>query len=534
MESSTGRRYLLWLAISFLCGIFYGLRNHIPAYFIPSFLWYSGIFLLFLGLFFILLTFLFRKMASPDLVLLWFLLLSFCLGIFRVSYFASFQFQSLQATAGKTRQYVGVVLDTPQPSSSEKTLGFPVKVLYTQEDDEKTYHKGKIYLYAKPELSSHLQYGDVISFSGNLTPPIGAPFPGGFSNRDRLYSQGFLFSEYTQELSLLEETYSPTPFDRFQRFGRKLQQNILSTVDQTFGASSKESALLKGILLGYREDFTAEQYQNFVDSGLVHITSVSGMHVMFLVAFLSFLFRKLRFPKFLAHLLLAATLIIFCAMAAFTASVCRAVILALLVILAQSLQREPDTLTSLSLAAVILLIVNPYTMTSYSFILSFSSALGLLLLAQPINHFLHLPFSKTTKEGIFHSCLQKIRDITCNSFSVSLACTLGVGYFSARFFHRISWGSLFANLFLLPLISAVFILGFCNCLLAPFSPALSGLLANYPLRFLLLCINHLAEFFAHPIFLISTGTPPESAIIPYFFFLFALREKAKKSLDISK
>ncbi len=525
-----GRRYFLWLALAFLFGIFYGLRHHISLQFLPSFLWYSTVFLLLCALLFLSVQLFFRKFSafSADFLFLWFIILSFCLGIFRVSYFENHQFSSLQSFAGKSCQYIGVLTDDPTPSSTEKTLGFPVKVLFLQEKEERIPCKGKVMLYAKPELSSSLKNGQMISFAANLTPPEGASFPGGYSNRDRLYSQGFCFLEYIKELTPLDEVYQPTALDRLRNLGRQLQKSLLASIDKTFGENSRESALLKGILVGFREDFTTEQHRQFTDSGLVHITAVSGMHVMFLTGFLTFLFRKLRLPKFLSVLVLSAVLLLFCAMAAFTPSVCRAVILMLLILLAQLMQREPDSLTSLSAAAVILLMINPYSLTSYSFILSFSSVLGLLLLAQPIQDFLFCPFRQKDMAhqpiSQIRRCLHSSLRAVLSSFSVSLACSLGVGYFSARFFRRISWGSLIANLFLLPLSSAAFILGYLNWPLSYLCPEIAGFLAKGPLWLMLWCINQIAAIFSHGIFLISTGTPPESAIIPYLFLLFAIRQ----------
>ncbi len=507
---ASGRRYFVWLALSFIVGILYGLRFHIDAAFFLSFFKYTLIFLgislaLCLSLSFLLPN---HDILRADIILLWFILLSFCLGAFRISYYENIQYRTLKESAGKENTYNGILIGEPMASNTQKTLGFPVKVLSIEKATETIPASGNIMVYAKPELSQALHRGDGISFTGTLTPPNGAPYPGGFSMRSYLYRQGLCFSYYARNLARIDADYTPSLFDKIQRLGYNLQNSITASVDQSFGKTTPESALLKGILIGVCEDFTIEQYDDFANSGLIHITSVSGMHVMFLFNALLFFFRKIRFPKWLIYLISMPVLLIFASIAAFTPSVCRSVIMMLLFILAYLVQKEPDSLTSLSVAAVILLAINPYSLTSYSFILSFVTSLGIVLFSGPLGKLLSR-FSTSS------SRLSLITKPIFSSISLSLASNIGMTFFSARFFNRLSYGSIIANIILLPLASGVFVIGLLNWPISLVFPNLAQTIANFPLRPMLWLINKIAKIFGHSIFSISMPTPPESTILIY-------------------
>ncbi len=524
-QSAGGRRYFVWIALAFLGGTFYGLQQHLSISAFPLLLWYSFGFLILLFLFFLILSLLLpgRTNLTGDLVLLWFFLFSFCLGIFRVHFFETRQFRTLQDTAGTPRQYIGVLRSDTSPSNSGKSLGFSVKVLSYEADGITHPCNGKVLLYAPPESAESLKHGDMISFRATLTPPSGAPYPGGFSMRDYLYRQGFCFSQYTKTLSPIENTYKPSLFDRLEDLGNRLQSNILASIDENFGEKSEESALLSGILLGVRDDFTPEQHRQFTDSGLIHITAVSGMHVMFLCNFLLFFLRKARLPKPFIDCLLVPILILFCAVAAFTPSVCRSVIMMLLFILSQLLQREPDSLTALAVAAVLLVAINPYTLSSYSFILSFSTTLGIILFTGPLQRLFLRLFRRffPIKKDVPHGFRTKAEQSLFSSLSLSISSHLGMGFFAARFFGQFSLGSLFANLFLLPLASGSFILGALNWLLHFLVPSLTRFLTQILLQPMLWLINQIAAFFSQPIFRASIPKPPVSAILPYLVLCIA-------------
>ncbi len=541
-ETEPRQRYFVGLVMGFLLGICSGLYCPISKEFLTDFILYSASFLGILLLLCAAVGFLSAKRSGTarNLFFIWGILLFFCLGILRVYFYDYVQYADFKAAAKSGCYYLGVLTDNPSPSNSGKTLGFPVRVFASEIEDVRQNLNGSLMLYTPPEVAEGLKRGDIIGFVAELKKPDGAPYPGGFSTRDFLYRQNLCFSAYIKTLDLRpDQFYTPTLFFRFQNLGTAVQESILTSVDRSFNNHTQESALLKGILMGIRDDFTAEQYQSFSDSGLIHITAVSGMHVMFLVSALSFFTRKLRLPGQMAHLITAAALIIFAAAAAFTPSVCRSVITMLLFILAMLLQKEPDGLTSLAVAAFLLLSINPYTLTSYSFLLSFSSTLGILLFAGP-----YLAWEQRLASRLFgrsgysvtrpsNRLLSYGKTYLLSSFSLTLASQTGILYFSMRFFRRITWGSIFGNIVVLPLAAGCFVLGLLNWPISLILPSLSRLIANFILYPALWLMNRTASLCALPLFRIPTPTPPVSFLAIYIllcgmlYFSLTLKEKKK-------
>ncbi len=526
--ASTGTRYLVWLTIALTLGIYL-------VFVLPSstdslllFLILLGVLagLLFVGIAVLILKKSFRKHLSATLFL-WFLLLAFSLGILRVYLYDSMQYRELKETAGTSHHYTAVLTDHPTLSNTGKSYGFPVRVLSAESSDGvKKKVTGTMMLYAPPEFSKTLVPGDTISFTATLHSPDAARFSGGFDLKDYLYRQNLLFQQYTKTVTKTEVLYQPGFLDRIRSLGTDARHSILNSIDQSFGKNTEESALLKGILLGTNEDFSDEQYQKFVDSGLIHITSVSGMHVVFLSSFLLFLLRHL-FPTSWAHLILIPFLVLFAAIATFTPSVCRSTIMMILFSLAQFIKRDADPMTSLSASALVLLMINPYTLTSYSFILSFSSTLGIILFTPLFYEYMMKPFQKNEEDKAARRKPKSplrvyFLEPVFSSLSLSGGSLLGMGFFGMRFFRRISLGGFPSNLCLLPFSAATFVLGLINWPLSILCPTLGNFIAQVPLQFMLKCINWVASFFSHPIFRIETPTPPASAFLPYLVFCIAI------------
>ncbi|MBQ2614998.1 MAG: ComEC/Rec2 family competence protein [Clostridia bacterium] len=505
-QIQSGRHTLVWISGGFLAGVLYGIHQVTLPF--SYFLSYSGGFLLLAGLLLLLLR---KRFAKGDAFLVWLVCFSLVLGIVRVYLFDIFQDRDLQLTAGEECRYTGFLLDLPKESSTGASLGATVQVL--QAENETGIHQvnGKVAVYAKDALYGELSRGDSVTFTAKLTQPEGAGYLGGFDYRHHLYRQGIRYATYTTELKRADTPVSHQSLSyTLESLGISIRESVFRAVDVSLFNHPQEAALLKGLLLGNNEGFTAEQYQSFVDSGLVHIISTSGMHLMFLFGLLQALLGRLRLPRWLLRLISVPVLVVFSAAAAFTPSICRSLIMLLLVLIAIQLQKEPDSLTSLSFAALLLVLQNPYTITGYSFLLSFSATLGIILFSAPLTQKLNtaIPVPDTKYARFFRREIQ-------NSIVLSLSGNLGLGYFLARFFNRFSWGSIFANILLVPLASFSFAGGLILWLLSLLYPPLAIAFAQFFLALPLWLMNFLAHFFAQSRFLCYLPTPHPSFAVLY-------------------
>ena len=150
-----------------------------------------------------------------------------------------------------------------------------------------------------------------------------------------------------------------------------------------------QQGLFAGFLLGDDRDQRPEMIDDFRASGLSHLLVVSGQNVAFTLAVFEPLLRRLRRrPRLLAT---AALLLVFATVTRFEPSVLRAVWMAAVVATARCLGRPQKGLRVLSLAVLLLVIIDPLLSYSVGFALSIAATGGLALWSDPLSRRLPLP-----------------------------------------------------------------------------------------------------------------------------------------------
>ncbi|NLF86893.1 MAG: ComEC family competence protein [Lentisphaerae bacterium] len=148
-------------------------------------------------------------------------------------------------------------------------------------------------------------------------------------------------------------------------------------------AHPDEILLIQGMMLGYRGEMPRVLTRAFRHSGTIHIFAISGLHVVVIAALLTFAVARLGVPRPFWILPLAPILAIYIIATGAQPSALRAGLMSGIYLLAPLLGRRPDTLTTLAVSAVVLLLANPLQILDLGFILSFMMVLGLIILAGP-------------------------------------------------------------------------------------------------------------------------------------------------------
>ena len=147
---------------------------------------------------------------------------------------------------------------------------------------------------------------------------------------------------------------------------------------QNHGASV--DGLLPGMVLGDRSSLAPELAQAMKDTGLTHLTAVSGANCSYLLAFIFLLARAARLPRAAAVLLSLTGLAAFVLLVRPDPSVLRAAVMGGLGTLAVLSGRGRLPVALLLLSITVLLGIDPWLCTSYAFILSVCATLGLVVL----------------------------------------------------------------------------------------------------------------------------------------------------------
>lgn len=223
--------------------------------------------------------------------------------------------------------------------------------------------------------------------------------------------------------------------------------------------SEPESSFMAGLLYGERSGLPPELSDNFSRTGVSHIIAVSGYNISIVALALMSLFINLGLARPKAFWLVVIGIILFVIFTGAGASVVRAGIMGLIVLLAGQLGRLSRIGNVLIFTAALMLLFNPYVLIwDAGFQLSFLATLGLVYLSPVLSKLYN---SKRTEHDNFFS-------ETLISTLSAIIVTLPLILFQ---FGRLSVVAPIVNLLILWLIPYLMLFGFLAIMLGfIFSP----------------------------------------------------------------
>ena len=148
----------------------------------------------------------------------------------------------------------------------------------------------------------------------------------------------------------------------------------------TLLGTSDAAGLLPGMVLGDRSTSAPDLSTAMQDTGLTHLTAVSGANCSYLLAFIFLVSRLVRLPRGWAATAAVAALACFVLVVRPDASVLRAAVMGSIGTVAVLTGRGKVPAALLCLCATVLLVVDPWLSGSYAFILSVCATAGLIFL----------------------------------------------------------------------------------------------------------------------------------------------------------
>ncbi len=253
--------------------------------------------------------------------------------------------------------------------------------------------------------------------------------------------RGFRYSAYVPSPGTLIRKCLNTRH-RAQILRKKLLNKYALKIDK------RESLnIVSALSLGYKDTMPEDIRSTFSNAGISHILAVSGLHVgivsMLIIGFLSIL--RIRSNILILCLSLVGVWC-FALISGMTASVCRASIMFSFLYTGRYLGRHINPLNSLFASAFILLLVNPFTLFSAGFQLSYSAVLAILLFYRKLNAL--GPFS-----GI-------IMSRSWSLITVTLLAQFGTLPLVLYHFRQLPLLSVLTNIFAIPLAFCILLSGF--------------------------------------------------------------------------
>lgn len=181
------------------------------------------------------------------------------------------------------------------------------------------------------------------------------------------------------------------------------------------------SAIAEAMLTGNQSNVPYQILVNFRYSGIAHLFAVSGFHLSVWTSLMSKLFDKIfNKKKYVSNVFCILFVIFFMSLTGFSKSVMRAGIMLIIMLIGKTIRHQADSLNSLFIAMSIILLINPFAISSLSLQMSFLATLGILLLAKPITQ----PITK---------CEQKIKNKHLYNLIFSSYTTIAISIVSTLF-----------------------------------------------------------------------------------------------------
>ena len=316
--------------------------------------------------------------------------------------------------------------------------------------------------------------GTYVSFRARLNPPLAPLRPGGYDFARDLYFQrigavGFV-------LGAIKTLDPPAPRGLWLRYASAIE-HLRDGIDARIRAvvPGDKGAIASALITGKRDAITAPVNDAMYISGLGHVLSISGYHMVIVAGVVFVVFRALlalvpalasRRPikKWAAVAALGAAAFYLVLSGAEVATQ-RAFIMTAIVLIAVMIDRAALTLRTLAIAAIAVMVVAPQAVVHPSFQMSFAATLALIAIYQ---HGLSWTIAGADSSVGSRIALWGGRQVA-NLLLGSLVAGLATTIYIAFHFHRLTPYGLIANLLAMPIVSAwVMPMGLLGLVAIPF------------------------------------------------------------------
>ncbi|MCA8989009.1 MAG: ComEC/Rec2 family competence protein, partial [Planctomycetaceae bacterium] len=303
---------------------------------------------------------------------------------------------------------------------------------------------GKVRVTIRGQSHELPRAGELVIVTGELRTLPQNRNPGTYDFSGELRREGIhslLFCEHPDGLERTTEA-SQRFVVSFSGIAR-VRSAIREKFSRLLPASS--AALAEALILGERQGIDLETMTSFRKSGLMHLLSISGMHVAMIGA-CGFLLGRLLFPSSrAANLLMFLGMTVACLLAEFRPPVFRAWIFGGLVCYGWSAYRPMNGMQITGLAALVCLIVNPGWLFNPGFQLSFLAIIALVCGMR------WLP-GVTAEDELSQGVLQQVTQFALRSVAMSALITVALLPVTAFHFHLISVGGILGTACSAPLL----------------------------------------------------------------------------------
>jgi len=360
-----------------------------------------------------------------------------------------------------------------------------------------------------------IEYGDKIIFTGEFEQGEVQRNYKGFDYREYLKTNKIYGLVTTNKIERIEKD----KYNKVLIFINNISNKIVENASKIL--KEEQASLLTGILIGNKDNLNDELQESFRDSNLSHMLAVSGAHVTYVILGITFILQKSKIHKIISKIMTIIILIFFVILTGGTASVTRACIMAIYILLGSLIYRKPNILASISISLLIILIINPYKILDVGLQLSYGGTIGIILFNKILMEKIKIP---DLKNKIQRKIINSIKDMAI----VSVSANLIIFPIIAIHYNTISLTFFISNILAGPILGIIIILGFITIFISFISIKISKIISIILGLFLKLLIL-IANFSSNlPFSKIYVKTPSIFFIITYYIILALILYKFKR------
>ncbi len=294
--------------------------------------------------------------------------------------------------------------------------------------------------------------GDGIHLMAGLMPPMGPALPHGFDFAQFFYNRNIGAIGYGMPpWQIITPDPSPGLWNQFRTWRVKVTEDIIAALGKGTGG------VAAGLITGDARAITEDDFEALRASNLYHIIAISGEHMVVIagVIFISLrLLSLLVLPKRISlrpqvkSIAAGITLLLITAYLFVTGtpiSAVRAYVMIVLVLLAILFRRQVDPMRSLSIAALIMLVIAPSDLLEPGFQLSFAATLAIVALVESRV----LRVNPHEKQNRFIRAIH----LLVTMLLISVVAEIATAPIAISHFNNVSLYGVFANMLATPLMS---------------------------------------------------------------------------------
>lgn len=353
-----------------------------------------------------------------------------------------------------------------------------------------------------------MKYGDSLYIEGEFKQPEEARNYKGYNYKQYLKTKKIIGTVELEKAKILKSSNGS--------FIHNIQKYIKDTINGTL--TDEEGNLLLAILLGDKDKLSEDIQESFKTSNLSHMLAVSGAHVSYIILGLTYVLQNSIIGKKNGKIVCIFFLLVFMAITNFTPSVTRACIMAVLTLFSGIIYRKSDVYTNISVAALITLIFNPYSLLDLGFQLSYGGTIGIII------------FIKRIQEKKSNS---KVINYIKQMALVSIYANIIIIPIMMYHFNTVSFTFIISNIMASPILGIIVITGFLFIIASITVKPLTRLIAIFikPILSILIKISQICSKL--PFSNILVVTPYMFNVISYYaIILYCIKSKKNNKCKI--